>query len=128
MRILSWNVNGIRAVWRKGFLEWLNRELPDILCLQETKGRPEQLNGELQQPQGYYAYWSYATKRGYSGVVTFTKRKQFAEAIRVCKTFVKVADMLIEEGSGRGDLKPKRDKFTSWIEKLEKNHLEAQND
>jgi len=60
--------------------------------------------------------------------VIYTKRKQFAEAIRVCRTFVKIADMLIEEGSGRSDLKPKRDKFTSWIEKLKKNHLEAQND
>jgi tetratricopeptide (TPR) repeat protein len=60
--------------------------------------------------------------------VIYTKRKQFAEAIRVCRTFVKIADMLIEEGSQRGDLKPKRGKFISWIEKLEKNHLEARND
>jgi tetratricopeptide (TPR) repeat protein len=60
--------------------------------------------------------------------VIYTKRKQFAEAIRVCRSFVIIADMLIEEGSGRSDLKPKRDKFISWIEKLEKNHPEAQND
>ena len=60
--------------------------------------------------------------------VIYTKRKQFAEAIRVCNTFVEIADMLIEEGSQRSDLKPKRSKFMSWIEKLEKNHPEAQND
>jgi len=60
--------------------------------------------------------------------VIYTKRKQFAEAIRVCRTFVKIADMLIEEGSGRSDLKPKCDKVISWIEQLEKNHPEAQND
>ncbi len=57
--------------------------------------------------------------------VIYTKRKQFAEAISVCRTFVKIADMLIEEGSGRGDLKPKRQKFISWIEKLQKNYREA---
>ena len=60
--------------------------------------------------------------------VIYTKRKQFAQAIRVCRTFVKIADMLVEEGSRRGDLKPKRDKFMSWIEKLGKNHPEALND
>ena len=60
--------------------------------------------------------------------VIYTKRKQFAQAIRVCRTFVKIADMLVQEGSQRGDLKPKRDKFMSWIEKLEKNHPEALND
>ena len=60
--------------------------------------------------------------------VIYTKRKQFAEAIRVCRIFVKIADMLIEEGSGRSDLNPKRDKFISCIEKLEKSHPEAQND
>ncbi|MBM4463838.1 MAG: hypothetical protein FJ012_11045 [Chloroflexi bacterium] len=59
--------------------------------------------------------------------VIYTKRKQFAEAIRVCKAFVEIADMFIEEGSQRADLKPKRGKFISWIEKLEKNHPEAQN-
>jgi len=60
--------------------------------------------------------------------VIYTKRKQFAEAIRVCGTFVKIADMLVEEGSRRDDLKPKRDKFMSLIEKLDKNYLGAQND
>jgi len=75
MIILSWNVNGVRAIERKGFLEWLYRESPDVLCLQETKSRPEQLSQELRQPQGYHAFWTYPEKKGYSGVATFSKEK-----------------------------------------------------
>ena len=75
MRILSWNVNGIRAVERRGFLEWLYRDSPDILCVQETKAHPEQLSGELRHPRDYHTYWSYPKKKGYSGVATFTKEK-----------------------------------------------------
>jgi len=75
MRILSWNVNGIRAVERRGFLEWLYRELPDILCVQETKAQPEQLSQELSQPRGYHTYWNYPEKKGYSGVANFTREK-----------------------------------------------------
>ena len=75
MRILSWNVNGIRAVERRGLLEWLYRESPDILCVQEMKAHPEQLSGELRQPRDHHTYWSYPKKKGYSGVATFTKEK-----------------------------------------------------
>jgi len=73
IRILSWNVNGIRAASRKGLLEWLQREYPDIVCFQETKAHPDQLEEPLRRPQGYYAYWNAADTKGYSGVVTFTK-------------------------------------------------------
>jgi exodeoxyribonuclease-3 len=75
MKILSWNINGIRAIERKGFLDWLYNELPDILCVQETKASLDQLGQKLQQPQDYHAYWSYPEKKGYSGVATFTKEK-----------------------------------------------------
>jgi exodeoxyribonuclease-3 len=75
IRILSWNVNGIRALHKKGFLEWLNAASPDILCLQETKALPEQLPEELLKPPGYSAYWHYAQKKGYSGVAVFTRQK-----------------------------------------------------
>src|SRR5579862_3857548 len=74
MKILSWNVNGIRAIEKKGFLEWLGKESPDILCLQETKAHPEQLNDTLIKPQGYYTYWSAAEKKGYSGVAIYSKK------------------------------------------------------
>lgn len=75
LKILCWNVNGIRAVKGKGFLEWLYRESPDILCLQETKAHPEQLDNDLKEIDGYYTYWNYPERKGYSGVATFTREK-----------------------------------------------------
>lgn len=74
MRLLSWNVNGIRAMMRKGFPDFVASENPDILCLQETKARPEQV--ELPLELGTYkAFWSSAEKPGYSGVAVFTKEE-----------------------------------------------------
>jgi exodeoxyribonuclease-3 len=78
MRILSWNVNGIRAVEKRGFVPWFQAEAPDALCLQETKARPEQLSQDLTAPQDkrgnpYHAYWASAKKAGYSGVAIFTR-------------------------------------------------------
>jgi len=75
VKILSWNVNGIRAVQKKGFLEWLAREKPDILGVQETKAKPEQLDMFLMHPEGYDTYWNSAVRPGYSGVALFTKEK-----------------------------------------------------
>jgi exodeoxyribonuclease-3 len=74
-RILCWNVNGIRAAGGKGFLDWLHRESPDILCLQETKAQPEQLPVELREPQGYLSFWNNPERKGYGGVATMTKEK-----------------------------------------------------
>jgi exodeoxyribonuclease III len=75
VRILCWNVNGIRAVMKRGFLDWLNRESPDILCLQETKATPDDLPEELLNPSSYHTYWNYPQKKGYAGVATFSKEK-----------------------------------------------------
>lgn len=75
MKIMSWNVNGIRAAERKGFLDWFAAERPDIVCVQETKVRPEQLEENLLHPLGYHATWHSAQKPGYSGVATFSKRE-----------------------------------------------------
>ncbi len=75
IRILCWNVNGIRAAARKGFFDWLHQESPDILCLQEIKAQPEQLTPEIQQPPGYYTGWNFPERKGYSGVATFSKEK-----------------------------------------------------
>ena len=75
-RLLSWNVNGIRSVQKRGFREWLRRASPDVLCLQETKAQPEQLDAELKQPDGYQTYWNAPKERkGYAGVATFSKEK-----------------------------------------------------
>jgi exodeoxyribonuclease-3 len=75
MRLISWNVNGIRAIAKKGFLDWLKTDKPDVLCLQETKARPEQVPGNIMEPRGYRTYWNTAEKKGYSGVATYTKTK-----------------------------------------------------
>ncbi len=72
-RILSWNVNGIRAAHKKSFLDWFKKESPDILCVQETKAHPDQLPEELKSVNAYTAYFSSAEKKGYSGVATYTK-------------------------------------------------------
>jgi exodeoxyribonuclease-3 len=74
-KLLSWNVNGIRSIKSKGFLEWLNNESPDILCLQETKVSPDQLDADLKEPAGYRTYWNQPERKGYAGVAVFTKEK-----------------------------------------------------
>lgn len=71
----SWNVNGIRAAQKKGFLDWLAAAQPAILGVQETKAHPNQLDEALLAPPGYHTYWASAEKRGYSGVALFSKTK-----------------------------------------------------
>ena len=75
MKIYSWNVNGIRAIKNKGFIEWITNEQPEILCLQETKIQEEQISDELKNIEGYYSYFCCAQKKGYSGVAIYTKQK-----------------------------------------------------
>ena len=75
MRLLSWNVNGIRAAQRKGFVDWVSQNGPDILCIQETKASPEQLSEELTAMPGYHVYFSSAERKGYSGVATYSNVK-----------------------------------------------------
>ena len=74
--IISWNVNGLRALHRKGYFERIIADKPDILCLQETKSLPEQLPPELQAPDGYHSYFHFPTvKKGYSGVGIYSKEE-----------------------------------------------------
>ena len=75
MKICSWNVNGLRAVSKKGFFKFISDDDPDILCIQETKLQLDNLSEELQNINGYYSYFSCAEKKGYSGVATYTKEK-----------------------------------------------------
>lgn len=72
MRLISWNVNGLRACMQKGFMDFFNEVDADIFCLQETKLQKGQIDMELP---GYYQYWNYAEKKGYSGTALFTKEK-----------------------------------------------------
>jgi len=74
MRLISWNVNGIRAVIKKNFAEFLTDHQPDILCLQETKARSEQVDLPLEMA-GYHTFWNSAEKPGYSGTAIFTKQE-----------------------------------------------------
>jgi exodeoxyribonuclease III len=71
MKLVSWNVNGIRAVLKKGFLDYVKESQPDILCLQETKAHPDQVHVVLP---GYEQHWNWAEKKGYSGTAIFTKK------------------------------------------------------
>jgi len=78
MKLLSWNVNGIRAVHRKEiFLSWVKSSKADIICLQETKAHPEQLPEEIRNIHGYHSYFNAPTngKKGYSGVAVYSKNK-----------------------------------------------------
>lgn len=74
MKIISWNVNGIRACANKGFFSLLKKEDPDILCIQESKAHPDDLDKELIHPLDRKSYWSFADRKGYSGTVTFVKK------------------------------------------------------
>lgn len=74
-KIISYNVNGIRAAAKKGFYDWLQDESPDVICLQESKAQPEQLTEEMLNPEGYHGFWHSAEKKGYSGTVIFSKEK-----------------------------------------------------
>jgi len=79
MRIISWNVNGIRAVEKKGFWEWFEGAQPEVLCLQETKAQPDQLGKRLLKPDGYTTYWHSAERKGYSGVATWAQQPVAAQ-------------------------------------------------
>jgi exodeoxyribonuclease-3 len=75
LKILSYNVNGIRAALNKGFASWLKATQADVICLQETKALKEQVETQFLSDLGYYHYWFSAQKKGYSGVAIFTKQK-----------------------------------------------------
>ncbi|MHA6253291.1 exodeoxyribonuclease III [Oceanobacillus sp. CAU 1775] len=72
MKVVSWNVNGIRACVRKGFMDYFNEVDADIFCIQESKCQEGQIDLELD---GYYQYWNYAERKGYSGTAVFTKKE-----------------------------------------------------
>lgn len=72
--LYSWNVNGIRAAQGKGFLDWLHAVQPDVLCVQETKAHPDQLDAALRSPDGFHTYWAWSTgRKGYSGVALYSR-------------------------------------------------------
>lgn len=71
--VVSWNVNGVRSVLKKGFLDWVDQAQPEVLCLQESRAMPTDLKDEEREPSGYTSIWTPAQKKGYAGVATYTK-------------------------------------------------------
>lgn len=81
MKLISWNVNGLRACVQKGFLEYFKEADADFFCIQESKLQEGQI--ELDLPEGYEGYWNYAQKKGYSGTAIFTKHKPLSVALGI---------------------------------------------
>lgn len=75
MKIISWNVNGVRAIHKKGFLNWFKKQKADIICIQESKAQTDVIPEELKNIPGYHFFHSQAKKKGYSGVAVWTKEE-----------------------------------------------------
>lgn len=136
MRIITYNVNGIRAAMGKGLMDWIRQSAPDILCLQEIKASPDQVGVFELEEMGYYHYWYPAQKKGYSGVAIFTKIKpdnlvygcgikEYDEEGRVLRAdFGDLSVMSVYHPSGSsGDLRQAfkmkwLDDFTNYIHEL----------
>lgn len=73
LRLLSWNVNGLRAIAKKGFVDWMKKDMPDVLCLQETKVSPDQVPPQIKSIPGYYTLFGSSARKGRDGVALFSK-------------------------------------------------------
>ena len=139
MKILSYNVNGIRAALNKGFAEWLSSADPDVVCLQETKALEDQVNTDLFEKMGYQHFWHSAQKKGYSGVAILTKTNPLnvqkgtgiehmdfeGRVIRADYENVSVISLYLPSGSNLDRLEHKfkfMDDFQGYIDALKKNH------
>jgi|TARA_X000000950_G_scaffold166216_1_gene203022 exodeoxyribonuclease-3 len=137
LRVLSYNVNGIRAALKKGFADWLQAADPDVLCIQETKALQEQVDTGVFEDLGYHHYWFSAQKKGYSGVAILTKKEPNkvvygsgidhmdfeGRILRVDFDEVSVMSLYLPSGTNvdRLDYKFKfMDEFQDYIEKLKK--------
>ncbi len=136
MKIISWNVNGIRSVYNKGFLEWFNKTKADIVCLQEIKAQKEQIPAELFNLKNYHFYLNQASKKGYSGVAVFTKQKpirvgytlglkRFDQEGRILKLkypdFTLINVYLPHGGRGKENLDYKLECYAKLLDFLKKN-------
>ena len=96
LRIFSWNVNGIRAVQKKGFTNWVKKASPDILCLQETKAQEDQLDDSLKKVDKYTSLFFSAERKGYSGVATYTRLKPVSTKMGLGKHYFDTEGRVIE--------------------------------
>ncbi|HSR49361.1 MAG TPA: exodeoxyribonuclease III [Acidobacteriota bacterium] len=101
MKLVSWNINGIRSAQRQGFLDWFEDYEPDVLCLQEVKAHPEQLDEELTHPLGFHSVWHSAERAGYSGLATFSRQPPLNVRIGLgVKAFDREGRVLLTEFPG----------------------------
>ena len=138
MKIISYNVNGIRAAMRKGFIEWLTSANPDVVLIQETKATPEQVDTHLIEAAGYHHYWYSAQKKGYSGVAILSKKEPIhieygtgielmdfeGRNIRADFDGVSVMSMYLPSGSNIARLEHKleyMDLLQDYVNKIKKN-------
>ncbi len=139
MKILSYNVNGIRAALNKGFADWLNAAEPDVICLQETKALEEQIDTALFEQLGYKHFWHSAQKKGYSGVAILTKTNPVnvqegtgiehmdieGRVIRADYKNISVISLYLPSGTNLNRLEYKfkfMDDFQDYINSLKKNY------
>jgi exodeoxyribonuclease-3 len=137
MKIISYNVNGIRAALNKGFETWLSAAQPDVLCLQETKAMQEQVDTTVFEELGYEHYWFSAQKKGYSGVAILTKNTPLAvtygtgieqmdfegRVLRVDFKGVSIISLYLPSGTNSDRLAYKfqfMDEFQAYINRLKK--------
>jgi len=137
MKIISYNVNGIRAALNKGFENWLMAAQPDVLCLQETKAMQEQVDTSIFEKMGYEHYWFSAQKKGYSGVAILTKNTPLAvtygtgidqmdfegRVLRVDFKGVSIISLYLPSGTNSDRLAYKfqfMDEFQAYINRLKK--------
>jgi len=140
MRIISYNVNGIRAAIKKGFLDWLKTDPADIICVQETKAVKDDVDHAQFNKLGYHNYWFSAKKKGYSGVAVFTKQEpdhveygnghgpsdEEGRVIQLDFGKIRVINAYFPSGTSgdeRQDFKYKwLDECQAWLNKLKKKH------
>ncbi len=138
MKIISWNVNGLRAVYKKGFLGWLKKSGANVVCLQEIKAQMDKVPAELINPAGYFSFYNPARKKGYSGTAVFTKQKplkvinkmglaRFDNEGRILRLdypdFVLINLYLPHGGRDKGNLGYKLEVYRKLLNYLTKTHL-----
>lgn len=142
MKIITLNLNGIRAASRKGFFEWLKKESPDYICLQELKAQEKDLTEEMLKPRGYYGNFSFADKKGYSGVGIYSKIKPKKILNRINIDFIddegRFLELLFEEfslisiylpsGSSGSERQQFKFKVLSKFYKFLANKIKSKND
>ena len=138
MKIISYNVNGIRAAIKKGFIDWLKTNPADVICIQETKAVQGDVDVKQLEDLGFHHYWFSAQKKGYSGVAVFTKIKpdkvEYGNGHGPCDDEGRVIQLDFKDvklinayfpsgtsGEERQDFKYKwLDEFNAWLNKLRK--------